>query len=402
MLIFEILWVALSSLRLNLLRSLLTMLGVIIGVAAVITMVALGEGAQSAVRQQIQQLGSNRLTVRPGGSWWSGRRHTGGHLTLDEARKVAEQSSSVVSVLPILERTAQLEYEDRSVEIHLQGTWVSFPEANSWPLAAGRFFTESEEQGRRRVAVIGSQVAEQLFSPGVDPVGQTVRLRGVQFEIIGTLVERGDSGFRSRDDVVVVPLSTAQSRLYGTKYLSHFLAEVVTEEQLTLAMAEIESVLRRSHRLRPGTENDFSITRQTEFLNLIAETGQTFTFLLAGIAMISLLVGGIGIMNIMLVSVTERTREIGVRKAIGATRWNIQLQFLIEAVVLSCAGGVTGIVVGWSASRFLADWAGWQMLISPDAVSMAFGFSAMVGILFGFYPARRASRLDPIDALRYE
>ena len=402
MLALEILAVALGSLRANLLRSILTMLGVIIGVAAVITMVALGEGAQASVRERIEALGSNRLTVRPGGGFWHGPRQRGARITLEEARDVLAGATSVLDITPEVGQSVQLEYQTASANVQVVGTWANYLRANAWDLQAGRIFTESEQEGRRRVAVIGSDLAENLFPRGRDPVGETIGLRGVQFEVIGVLEPKGESGFRNRDESVLVPLSTAMFRLFGTRYLSSFTAEVADESQITLAMAEIETVLRRAHRLRPGTDNDFSITPQTEILNMIAETGETFTFLLGGIAMISLLVGGIGIMNIMLVSVTERTREIGVRKAIGATRLNIQLQFLIEAVVLSGLGGVLGIALGWSASRTLADMAGWQMLVSPDAVTLAFGFSAFVGVLFGFYPARRAARLDPIEALRYE
>jgi putative ABC transport system permease protein len=282
------------------------------------------------------------------------------------------------------------------------GTWTDWPRVNGWRLDRGRFFTEAEQEGRRRVAVVGSEVAEDLFPEYVDPIGSWIRLNGVQFEVIGVLASKGDTGFRNQDDTVVVPLATAQSRLFGTEYLSSFVAEARSDAHVTMATAELESILRRTHRLRPAVENDFTITGQTAFLDLVAETGQTFTLLLAGIAGVSLVVGGVGIMNIMLVSVTERTREIGVRKAMGATRRSIRLQFLIEALVLSTLGGTLGISLGWAASEFFQWRLGWSTLVSLTAVVLAFGFSATVGIVFGLYPAFRAARLDPIEALRYE
>jgi putative ABC transport system permease protein len=402
MLFLEIIKVAMASLRANVMRSSLTMLGVIIGVAAVIAMVALGEGAQARVQEQLSTLGANRLTVRAGAGWFSGGRDRGARLSIDDARAVQDGASAVATVVPVLERNATVEYGNLSSSMEVIGTWVNWPRVNGWELDRGRFFTEAEQEGRRRLAVIGSEVAEDLFPEFIDPIGSSVRLNGVQFEVIGVLAAKGDTGFRNQDDTVVVPLSTAQYRLFGTEYLSSFVAEATTERQVTMATAEVESILRRQHRLRPTVENDFTITGQTEFLNLVAETGRTFTLLLAGIAGVSLVVGGIGIMNIMLVSVTERTREIGLRKALGATKRSIRLQFLIEAVVLSSLGGALGVTLGSVAASAFRWRFGWHTVVSPDAVPLAFGFSAIVGVLFGFYPAFRASRLDPIVALRFE
>jgi putative ABC transport system permease protein len=402
MLLFETLKVALGSLRTNAMRSSLTMLGIIIGVAAVIAMISLGEGAQAQVQQQISALGANRLTVRAGSGWSFGGRNRGSRLSIEDARAVDAGATSITTIVPVLERGASLEYGNLSANLDVIGTWANWPEVNGWTIARGRFFTETEQESRRRVAIVGDGVAADLFPAYVDPIGSSVRLNGVPFEVIGILAPRGDTGFRDQDDTIAVPLSTAQSRLFGTEYLSSFVAEAESGDHVTMAMAEIESILRRAHRLRPGVENDFNISRQTEFLNLVAETGQTFTLLLAGIAGVSLVVGGIGIMNIMLVSVTERTREIGLRKAIGATRRSIRQQFLIEAVVLSSLGGALGIALGWGASAFFNWRFDWNTLVSPDAVLLAFGFSGLVGMLFGSYPAFRASRLEPIDALRYE
>jgi len=403
MLGFEIMVVALTSLRANLMRSILTMLGVIIGVAAVITMVALGEGAQASVQDQLAGLGANRLTVRAGSGFRRGFSHRGAQMKVEDAYAVQQRATSIAAVVPTLSRnTIQVEWQNAQGTSSITGTWADYLRMENWPLASGRFFTPTEQEGHRRVAVLGSEAATTIFPPNIDPIGEELRIQSIAFEVIGVLGEKGGSSFFSRDNVIIIPMSTAQRRLFGTELISSMTVEALSEGHLTMAMAEIESILRRQHRLRPGAENDFSITRQTEFLNVMQSTTQSFTFLLAGIAGVSLIVGGIGIMNIMLVSVTERTREIGIRKAIGARRSSIQLQFLIEAIALSCLGGAMGIALGYFASERMAETAGWQMLVSANSVGLAFGFSALIGIVFGFYPARRASRLDPIEALRYD
>ncbi len=399
MLFFEIIAVALSSLRANMMRSILTMLGVIIGVGAVITMVALGEGAQESVNSQLEGLGANNLTVRSGHAW--GRSSRGAKMKIEDVHELIENSTAIGRVIPELSENAQLEYKNASgSSTSVLGTWPGYLEMNNWPLESGRFFTETEQEGARRLAVLGKEVKDNLFPAYIDPIGEQIRLNGVSFEVIGTLPEKG--GMFSRDNIVVVPLASAQRRLFGSDLISSMTVEALSDEHVTMAMAEIESVLRRQHRLRPGVDNDFSISRQTEFLSVMQDANQTFTLLLAGIAGISLLVGGIGIMNIMLVSVTERTREIGIRKSIGARKSAIQLQFLIEAIALSCFGGAIGIAIGYLASEQLGSRFGWSMLVSPDSVMLAFGFSAAIGVVFGFYPARRASKLDPIEALRYD
>jgi len=401
---FEILRVALGSLRVNPLRSMLTMLGVIIGVAAVITMVALGTGAQTAVEERISALGTNVLTVRQGwGRGSGGARGRSERMSVEDARALQERRRTITEVVPVYESSTQLEYGNINLDTRVVGTWANWAAVNNYQLQAGRFFTPVEADGRRRVAVLGSELASQLFPEGVDPVGADIRIRGIQFEVIGYFEEKGSGGgFRNPDEQAWIPLSTSQWRVFGTDRVSQILVQVVDEDLMTAAMAEIETTLRRTHRLRPDQDNDFFISSQTSFLETLQETQQTFTYLLAGIAAVSLLVGGIGIMNIMLVSVTERTKEIGIRKAIGAKRGSVQLQFLIEAVVLSCVGGAIGIGVSMLATDILASRWGWTMVIPPDAVVLSFGFAALIGILFGFYPAVRASRLDPIDALRYE
>jgi putative ABC transport system permease protein len=405
MLYYEILRVALGSLRANPMRSILTMLGIIIGVAAVIVMVALGTGAQSAVESRIASLGTNVLTVRQGwGRGSSGARMRSERLNIEDARALQEGVRSVTRVVPETSNNAQVEYENANMNVSIVGTWASWPEVNNWEMEQGRFFSQAEAEGRRRVAVLGADLAAELIPQSVDPVGATVRIRGIRFEVIGVLKAKGGGGMMggSPDERAVIPLSTAQWRVFGSDRISSVALQVAEENLMTMAMAEIESIMRRRHRLRPGQENTFRISSQTEFLEILQESQQTFTLLLAGIAAVSLLVGGIGIMNIMLVSVTERTREIGIRKAIGATRGSVQLQFLIEAVVLSCLGGALGIGLAMLSSDILGERFGWTMVVPPDAVVLSFGFAAIIGIIFGFYPAVRASRLDPIEALRHE
>ena len=405
MLYFEILRVAMGSLRANPMRSILTMLGIIIGVAAVIVMVALGTGAQAAVQSRIASLGTNVLTVRQGwGRGSSGARMRSERLNIEDARALQEGVRSVTQVVPETSNNAQVEYENANMNVSIVGTWASWPEVNNWEIEQGRFFTQSEAEGRRRVAVIGADLAAELIPQSVDPVGATIRIRGIRFEVIGVLKAKGGGGMMGygQDERAVIPLSTAQWRVFGSNRISSVALQVAEENLMTMAMAEIESIMRRRHRLRPGQENTFRISSQTEFLEILQESQQTFTLLLAGIAAVSLLVGGIGIMNIMLVSVTERTREIGIRKAIGATRGSVQLQFLIEAVVLSCLGGALGIGLAMLSSDVLGERFGWTMVVPPDAVVLSFGFAAVIGIIFGFYPAVRASRLDPIEALRHE
>ena len=405
MLYFEIMRVAIASLKSNPMRSMLTMLGVIIGVAAVITMVALGTGAQAAVEARISGLGTNVLTVRQGwGRGSSGARARSERLSIDDARALQEKTRTLTEVVPLFEREAQVEYGNVNMNTRIVGTWANWAEVNNWQIEQGRFMTQAEADGRRRVAVLGSALAAQVFPASVDPVGAEIRIRGIQFEVIGVFKEKGAGGGfgRNPDEQAWIPLSTSQWRVFGTDRLSNIQVQVANDNLITAAMAEIEGVMRRQHRLRPDADSDFSINSQTQFLEVLQESQRTFTTLLAGIAAVSLIVGGIGIMNIMLVSVTERTREIGIRKSIGATRSSVQLQFLIEAVVLSCLGGALGIALAWFASNQLSVSFGWTMVIPPDAVFMSFGFSALIGIVFGFYPAVRASRLDPIEALRYE
>ncbi|CAN5235187.1 ABC transporter permease [soil metagenome] len=402
MLLFEIIKVALESLRANKLRSFLTMLGIVIGVAAVITMVALGSGARQAVEEQIASLGANVLTVRPGQGFFRGARQEGVTLEVEDSEAVLRTAPLVADIAPEMRSSFQIEFGGTNANVRTVGTSASYEIVNNQALSAGRFFTAEEDQGRRRVAVLGGAVPALVGAEPIDLVGQRMRIGSIPFEIVGVLEEKGDTGWFNQDEVILVPLQTAQFRLIGTEALDSFSASIRDPEAMPAAMAQIETALRRQHRLRVGQENDFWIQDRTALLGTQQETMATFTFLLAGIAAVSLVGGGIGIMNIMLVSVTERTREIGVRKALGATRRAILTQFLLEALVLCLVGGLIGIGLGIGASMTLSRLADWNTDVSAAAILIAAMFSGLVGLFFGMWPANRAVRLDPIVALRYE
>jgi putative ABC transport system permease protein len=402
MLLIEIIRVALESLRANKLRSFLTMLGIIIGVAAVITMLALGSGARRAIQEQIAQLGTDVLTVRPGQAWFRGARSAEAELTMDDAEAVAREASLVRDVAPEMTSTEQVELGATNASLRVMGTTANYPAVNQYPLTLGRFFTRQEDEGRRRVAVLGGAVPEVLNAEPVELVGRAIRIDDVPFEVVGVLEAKGGTGWFNQDEVILVPLQTARFRIKGDDSIDRFNAAVTDPAAMSAAMAQIETVLRRQHRLRVGDENDFWVQDRTELLGTQEEATRTFGWLLAGIAAVSLVVGGIGIMNIMLVSVTERTREIGVRKALGATRKAILVQFLLEALVLCVLGGMIGIAVGIGASVGLSRAASWNTDVSATAIALAVLFSGVVGLFFGLWPANRAARLDPIVALRYE
>ncbi|HEX7117600.1 MAG TPA: ABC transporter permease [Longimicrobiales bacterium] len=403
MLIGEILRVAFGAIVSNKLRAFLTMLGIIIGIAAVITMVALGEGAQRQVEARLQALGTNILTVRPGQNFFGGIDRGDARLTAEDAEALLVDRRSILAVAPEMERRQQVEYGSGNANLSILGTWPSYFEMQNHALAAGRIFTEGEERGRRRLAVLGAYVGERLGVPATAAlIGQTIRIRGIPFEVIGVLREKGEAGWQNPDATIYIPLATAQFRVFGTEWVRTISVQAVSDRAMDDAMAEIDRVLRREHRVRPGEPSDFTVRNQASLLSTFQETTQTFSFLLAGIALVSLLVGGIGIMNIMLVSVTERTREIGIRKALGARRRDILLQFLIEALVLCLAGGVLGLALGVGGAFLLQRLAQWNTAVSSGAVVLALGFSAVVGIFFGLWPARRAAKLDPIVSLRYE
>ena len=404
MLFGETLRVAFQSIRANLLRSLLTMLGIIIGVGAVITMVALGTGAQRAVEEQISSLGANLLQVYAGQSVHRGVASANRvSLTTDDAEALEREATLLSEVVPELRSSLQVKYGNKNINVNVNGTRPNYVPVNNFVIEHGRMFTAGDDEGRQRYAVLGGAIPEMLEVNAAALVNQTVLIRSIPFKIIGVLEEKGAEGAWSNpDEQILIPLGTAQFRVFGSDRLRSITVEVADNVPLEQGMVDLERVLRKEHKIAPGRDNDFQVRNRQQILATRQEATQIFTYLLAGIAGVSLLVGGIGIMNIMLVSVTERTREIGVRKALGATKMNILLQFLVEALTLCLAGGVLGILLGSGAAVALAKLAGWNTLVSPLAVVLAFGFSAAIGLFFGIYPARRASLLDPIDALRHE
>ena len=404
MLLGEIFQVALQAIRANKLRSFLTMLGIIIGVGAVITMVALGSGAQKSVQARIQALGPTLLSVFPGASFRGGIfMDMRVSLTLDDYEALARDARYVKGVVPELTRNLQIKRGNLNQNVSIVGTTPNYTQVKNYTVAAGRMFTAGEDEGRRRFAVLGSAIPDMLNANPQAMIGQEIQIRGIPFEIIGVLGPKGSTGgFGNPDEQVLIPLQTARYRIMGTDRLRSITVDAASVPQMTLTMIEIERVLRREHKIRAGAENDFQIRNQSDILATFQQTTETFTYLLAGIAAVSLLVGGIGIMNIMLVSVTERTREIGVRKALGATRFNILFQFLVEALVLCLVGGLIGILFGTLGAVGLSKLAHWNTSINIFAILIAFVFSAIVGLFFGIWPARRAASLDPIVALRYE
>ena len=404
MLLFEIVMVAMSAVRANVLRSVLTTLGIVIGIAAVITMVALGEGAQQRVQEEINRMGTTVLTIRPGQEFSRGVGRGSARMRIEDAEALRSGAGGFLKVSPEQQSRLQLSYMRWNTNTQIMGVWPDYFDMYDHSLAAGRFFTQNELQGRRRVAVLGYNIPTELGeTPPEYLVGETIQLRGIPFEVIGVLDQKGDAAWVRPDDQVFIPQSTAQYRVMGGRdRLNAIYAATETTEELDLAYAEIDRIIRREHRIPPGQEADFNIRNSADLLATFNETNQTFTFLLAGIAGVSLLVGGIGIMNIMLVSVTERTREIGVRKALGATRRAIMTQFLVEALFLCVLGGLLGVGAGYGAAALVTRFAAWDTAVAPEAVITAIGFSAAVGLFFGIWPARRAAILDPIDALRYE
>jgi putative ABC transport system permease protein len=409
----NILWMtfvtALRALRRNKLRSALTMLGIIIGVAAVITMVSIGRGADAAVQQQIQSLGNNLLMVVPGATTANGVRSGWGMastLTVADAAAIRKECSAVAELTYVKRQIVQVVYGNENWSTSAQGSTPSYASVRDWPTRAGRYYDEQEEAGARPVALLGQTVVDHLFQPGEDPVGATIRVKDVPFEVIGVLTPKGQTSWgQDQDDLVLMPFSTAERRVLGTQILGTvdmIWVSTPTLADIPEAQKQITVLLHERHRIQPGQEDDFTVRNLNEVAEASKTASEVMTNLLLGVASISLIVGGIGIMNIMLVSVTERTREIGVRMAVGARTWHILVQFLVEAIVVSMVGGAAGVLLGIGSTGLIARLAEWPTLLSGPAVAVAFLFSAAVGIVFGFYPARRASRLDPITALRAE
>ena len=378
------------------------MLGIIIGVGAVITMVALGTGAQRAIDEQMAALGGDILSIQST-SWFSrGVARNQQTLTTEDAVALATGGEHVSDVVPEINGRFQIKYGNKNLNIVTIGTTPNYPDVHGFTLAHGNFFSAADEAARRRVVVLGAGIPGMLDADAAAMIGRNIQIRAITFEVVGVTESKGGSGWRNPDDYIWIPLSTTQFRVTGSEFVQTISAKVSESSSIPMAMLEIERVLRREHGVPPGRDNDFAIMNRKQFAESRQEATEVFTYLLAGIAGVSLVVGGIGIMNIMLVTVTERTREIGVRKALGATKGNILLQFLVESTILCLLGGMLGLALGASVSALLAKYAGWQTVVTSSSAMMAFGFSAAVGMIFGIWPAKRAADLDPIDALRYE
>jgi putative ABC transport system permease protein len=397
--------IAKRALGRNLMRSILTMLGIIIGVGAVIAMVAIGQGAQASIQAKIASLGANSLVILPGSTTQSGvRLGWGGRATLrpPDVRAIQQDCPAIAYATPVVRTVTQVVYANQNWATSVQGTGIEYPSIRDWPLVSGSWFTQQDVDAAGKVAVLGQTVADWLFG-SMDPVGQVIQMKNMPFKVVGLLAAKGQSTQgQDQDDIIFMPYTTAQKKLMGITHVHSILASAVSYEMMTEAIEQITALLRQRHRLLPWRENDFSIRPLADVAQAEEESSRTMTWLLGSIASISLLVGGIGIMNIMLVSVTERTREIGIRLAVGAKKRDILWQFLVEAMMLSCIGGLIGIGLGVSGSQLISSLAAWPSLVSWDAVALAFIFSVAVGIFFGFYPARKAAELDPIQALRYE
>lgn len=402
----ESILIALEGLKSNKLRSILTMLGIIIGVGAVIAMVSIGLGVQQKVQNSISSLGSNLLIVMPGSNAPPGtvRLAAGSNITLtnQDAKAISKQVAGISYVLPAVSSQYQVIYGNQNWKTSVQGTTPDFLTVRNYGVSAGSFFSHSDDTSRARVAVLGQTVATNLFG-AASPVGKTIRINQAPFRVVGVLSTKGQSSMgQDQDDLVLIPLSTAQDRLMGITYLNNISIQAKNADVINKVQEDVTTLLRSRHHLAAGVENDFTVRNMTALMATMTETTGTITVLLGNIAAISLLVGGIGIMNIMLVSVTERTREIGIRKALGATFRNVLLQFIIEAVAISVTGGLFGIAVGIIGARVISWVAGWNTIVAWWAIVGAFGVSVLIGLFFGVYPARKAALLDPIEALRYE
>jgi putative ABC transport system permease protein len=399
--------VALRALARNKMRSSLTMLGIIIGVAAVIAMVGIGEGASASIQAQIQQLGNNLLFVSAGSSNTGGMRGGMGStntLTPEDIEAIERECSAVRAATPMVRANGQLVFGNQnwSASSGIQGTNDKFADIRSWPLASGEFFTEGDVRTANRVCVLGKTVADNLFA-GIDPVGQTLRVRNLPFRVVGVLAAKGQGQFgQDQDDTVIVPYTAAQKKMLSISHVNFANVSAISPQATFTAERQITDLLRQRHKLGPNMENDFTVRNLTDVAEAADASSGIMTNLLASIAGVSLMVGGIGIMNIMLVSVTERTREIGIRMAIGARSRVIRRQFLIESITLSLVGGIFGVALGIAASVTISKTLNWPTLISPISIIAAVVFSAVVGVAFGYYPARKAASLDPIEALRYE
>ncbi len=400
--------IAFQSLFLNKLRSALTMLGIIIGVGAVVAVMSIGSGAQSSVIASIQGIGSNLIIVIPGSShedmgalnqFSTANKES---LKLDDVEAINKYSKHIKGVIPVILSAAPITYLDKGINASVYASSENAEQVYNFEIERGKFFSKSDVANSANVACVGPTVIEKLFG-NKDPLGKTLKVMGKNFKIIGTIKSKGTNMFgQDQDNAIAVPITTAMNKLYGQKYLSMIIADTETEKEIDVASEEITRILRKQHGLKGGSKNDFSIQSQTEILNALSTVTSIFTITIGSIAAISLLVGGIGIMNIMLVSVTERTREIGIRKAIGAKNRDVLVQFLTESVVLSLSGGIMGIIFAGVIALFLNKYSPITATISPFSILLAVSFSTLVGLFFGIYPAMRAAKLNPIEALRFE
>ncbi len=402
--------IALSAIKVNRFRSALTMLGIIIGVAAVIAMVAVGSGATASVDREIESIGSNLLIVLSGTITSSGVRLGSGQtatLTEDDSRAIAAECPAVEAASPTVRGGVQVIFGNNNWATQVQGTTPDYLRIRDYTVAEGRPFTDQDVDGATKVALLGQTVVNNVFG-GTDPVGQVFRIKNVPFTVAGVLAPKGQSpSGQDQDDTIILPISTAKKKVLGSnqanaRSVGAVMVQARGPAMMEQAQAEVTSLLRQRHRIQPGQEEDFTVRDLTELFAARQSSARIMSILLGAIASVSLIVGGIGIMNIMMVSVTERTKEIGLRRALGGRMKDILMQFLVEAVTLSSLGGLIGIVVGLSASLIISRFAQWPTLISPVAIGMAFVFSGLVGVFFGYYPARKAARLDPIESLRYE
>jgi putative ABC transport system permease protein len=398
---------SLGTLTVNKMRTGLAILGIVIGIGSVIALISLGQASQQAIASQIQSLGANLLTVRPGAISQSGVRGAAGGrttLTLDDANAISNsnQITTVKYVSPESEQRAQVTTGGNNTNTEIMGAMPIYAQVHNITVSSGNFITQNDVDSMTKVAVLGPQVVTDLFGEGANPIGQTIRVKDQILTVIGVTTSKGGTGFTNQDDIVYIPLTTVQKQLFGTNYLSSIAVETNSAEVMVATQDEVGYLLLARHNLKDPASADFSIMNQQDILNTVSSTTGTFTALLSGIAAISLLVGGIGIMNIMLVTVTERTREIGLRKALGAKKRVIITQFLTESILLTFTGGIIGVLGGIGASYFITNLINMPFVLSPSSILLAFVVSAGIGILFGWYPARRAANLQPIEALRYE
>ncbi|MCB0568937.1 MAG: ABC transporter permease [Phaeodactylibacter sp.] len=402
----NLLKIAFNAIRLNRGRAFLTMLGIIIGVAAVIAMLAIGEGSKESIRNNISSMGANMLTIRPGAGMMGGVRQGPGDmqsLTMDDYETIRDKAQLVAHVSPMVNGSGQAIHGSNNWPTSIYGVSPEYLDIKVWGLKEGSMFTEREIRSNAKVAVLGQTVVDNLFPDGSSPLGKIIRFNSIPFKVVGVLEEKGESTFgQDQDDIIMAPYTAVQKRILAMSHLQSITASALSEGQAEAAVEEISNILRQNHKLGAGEEDDFNVFSQEELISTFSSTSEMLTILLVAIASISLVVGGIGIMNIMYVSVKERTREIGLRMAVGARGNDILMQFLIEAVLISITGGLVGVFIGLAATRLVSEFAGWPTSVTLYSIVLSFIVCTITGIFFGWYPARKASVLDPITALRYE